>query len=119
TQRRAEDAQVVPEDPAEIGGRVCARRRAASDDAPALGERGETLVPTLAADAVDNDVDATLFRERARFLGEIALRIIDAVVGAPILCQRELLLGRGRYNDVRAHLLCDLQRGAGDAAADP
>src|ERR1041385_1613833 len=115
---RAEDAQVVPEHAAQIDGRIRAGCSAAGHDAAAFRRGREAFVPRFPADAVNDDVNAALLGQGARFFGEVVLRVVNAVVGAPVIGQRELLFAGGGDDDVRAHLLRYLKRRSGDSSAD-
>ena len=90
---------------------------AAGDEAASFPERREAGAELLAADVLDDDVDAAATRRVERGLGDVLVAIVDDVVGAVLAGGGELLVtARGRDHRCPG-VLGDLHGRVADAAA--
>src|SRR5262249_59834867 len=87
-------------------------------DEPTLhGERAQVLLDVIAADHVEDDIDAAAGGHLAHHLEEVHDLVVDAASGAEGLAGAALLDGTGGGADlVRAARATELGRGGGDAA---
>src|SRR5882762_6215497 len=115
--RRAEDGEQLEEDQAEVDGDVAAAGGAAGDEAAAFGERAQGTLEGLAADVLDDDVDAALLRKTAHVIEKIDFGVEDHLVRAEGHRARGLLRGAGGGVDRGTPQLGDLNGCAADSRA--
>src|SRR4051794_34274893 len=80
THRRAEDGEELEEDQADVERGVAAGGGAAGDQAPAARQDLERLLEGLAADVLENDVDAALAGQPPHLGGEVELAVEDRLL---------------------------------------
>src|SRR2546427_681630 len=83
---------------------------------PAVGERANAVDEGLAADRVENHVNAPPVGELACSLGEVLADVVDPVIETELLQALELLIARRRREHGRSSLLGELDRGHPDPA---
>ncbi len=86
-------------------------------DSTAIGERGDTPLQHVAADGIDDEVDAATISQAQDFRGDVGLRVVDPVIH-PVLAKsfEPLVTGGGGDDDGRACGACQLDRGQSDSA---
>jgi hypothetical protein len=115
----AENFQVVPEDPPEICRRPRAADRSAGEESPAASQGSQAFGPTVAANAIDDQINTAFVREAPHLFGDIHIPMIDAMLAAQCSCLRELFVaGRGN-EDTSSDCGGNLKRGRRDSSADP
>ena len=82
--RRSEDREELEEDQADVDCCVAAGGRAAGDQPATASEGTERALERLAADVLEDDVDAALAGEAADLLGEVDFAVEDRLVGAEL-----------------------------------
>src|SRR5919201_1081405 len=91
--------------------------RADGDERPQSGQRIGGALERLAADVLDDDVDATLAGPPFGFLDEILRAVVDDVVGAEAARELDLVVAADGRHHARADQPRDLNGRAADAAA--
>src|SRR5438132_2338788 len=81
----AENRQQLEKDQANVDGRFAAGRSAARNETSAFGEALERALERLAADVLEDDIDAAFVGECARDRDKIRLAIEDRLIGAELL----------------------------------
>ena len=108
----------MPKNPPQIGCRLRAGAGAAGHQPSAPGEGGEALRPAIAADAVDDDIDAALGGEAPHFRREILFAFVDAMFCAESFGLGKFLSVVRGDDGMGAEAQCQLQRRRRDTAAD-
>ena len=73
---------MIPKNTLKISLRLGSRGRAASHQPSSSRKRGEAFCPTVAANAIEDNIDAALAGQIPHLLGEIGVAEIDPMFGA-------------------------------------
>src|SRR5262245_57422867 len=81
-------------------------RREADHEQPALpAERAKRSLGEVAADRIEDDVDALCAADLLQAVFQIILRIVEENIGAVLPAELELLVRRGAGDDAKSHKL--------------
>src|ERR1041385_6496292 len=99
---RAEDRLVAGVDVADI--ELCGKLsgRAAGDEPAPLRKHGDTLFKHLAADMLEDNIDALLVRHPPDLLGEIDVAIVDQFVRSELFPSPQFFVRSGRGDNPRS-----------------
>jgi hypothetical protein len=114
---RAHDGELPCEQEAQIDSGVVAGGRAAGDQAAAVGEAFDAVVPSGSADVLDDNIDAAVVGEASNFLDDGHDAVVDDFVGADFFCFGKFVVITRRGDDVGSEEFGDLDGGAADSAA--
>src|SRR4051794_7318952 len=88
--RRSEDGEQFEENEAEVDGDVTAAGGAAGNQAAAFCQRAQRALEGLAADVLEDDVNAAFLCQPAYFIEKIDFGVEDGLVCAEGLCAQGL-----------------------------
>src|SRR4029434_7484472 len=114
---RAEDAEILRVDVAQVETSPVGVVGPDRDELAEPSKRVHRSLERLAADVLDDHVDAALGRPLARLLDEVLRAVVHDLLGAQRAGELDLVVGADRRDDPRAAEPGDLDRRAPDAAA--
>src|SRR3954453_1329138 len=115
--RRAEDVELLPEDPVQPGRRVPAGRRAGQHEAPAAAERLDRGRPGVGADVLVDPLDATPAGDVLDGREDVVAAVVDGRDRAALARDRQHVVARGGRDHARPERRGERDGGAADTRA--
>src|SRR5919108_6012042 len=109
---------MIPENPPDVRLRVGSAGCPTGDQPTSFGEASETFNPTLATDAIYDNIDATLAGQLPHFFRKIGFFVIDPVASAKVFGPGDFRVAAGGDEYVSADMGGELQCSRSYSAAD-